>query len=54
MSNRLTLQAKCPVVVVGDGELPTTGPIVVGVDDSPYGTKALQYAMGEAAVRQRR
>ncbi len=52
VSNRLAVQTKCPLVVVGDGELPTAGPIVVGVDDSPFGTKALQYAMAEAAVRQ--
>jgi len=51
VSNRLTVEAKCPLVVVGDGELPTTGPIVVGVDDSPFGTNALRYAMAEAAVR---
>jgi nucleotide-binding universal stress UspA family protein len=51
VSNRLTVQAKCPVVVVGEGELPTTGPIVVGLDDSPFGTNALRYAIAEAAVR---
>jgi nucleotide-binding universal stress UspA family protein len=51
VSNRLTVQAKCPLVVVGDGELPTAGPIVVGVDDSPFGTNALRYAIAEAAVR---
>jgi nucleotide-binding universal stress UspA family protein len=39
------------VIVVGDGELPTTGPIVVGVDDSPFGANALRYAIAEAAVR---
>ncbi len=51
VSNRLTIQAKCPLVVVGDGELPTTGPIVVGVDGSEFGTNALRYAIAEAAVR---
>jgi nucleotide-binding universal stress UspA family protein len=51
VSNRLTIQAKCPVVVVGEGELPATGPIVVGVDGSEFGTNALRYAIGEAAVR---
>jgi len=51
VSNRLTIQAKCPLVVVGEGELPTTGPIVVGVDGSEFGTNALRYAIGEAAVR---
>lgn len=51
VSNGLTIQAHCPVVVVGDGELPTTGPIVVGVDDSEFGTHALRYACAEADVR---
>lgn len=52
VSNRLTIQAKCPVVVVGgEGELVTTGPIVVGVDGSRFGTNALRYARAEAAVR---
>jgi nucleotide-binding universal stress UspA family protein len=51
VSNRLTIQAKCPVVVVGEGEHPTTGPIVVGVDGSDFGTHALGYAIAEAAVR---
>ncbi|QWF21006.1 universal stress protein [Nocardioides sp. LMS-CY] len=51
VSNRLTVEAKCPVVVVGDGELPTRGPIVVGVDGSEFGTSALRYALGEAALR---
>jgi nucleotide-binding universal stress UspA family protein len=51
VSNRLTVQARCPVVVVGDGELPTSGPIVVGVDDSPFGVNALRYAIAEASLR---
>ena len=51
VSNRLTIQAKCPVVVVGEGEIPTAGPIVVGVDGSDFGTNALRYATAEAAVR---
>ena len=51
VSNRLTVQAKCALVVVGDGELPTAGPIVVGVDGSEFGTNALRYAVAEAAVR---
>jgi nucleotide-binding universal stress UspA family protein len=52
VSNRLTIEAKCPVVVVGEEELPTTGPIVVGVDGSEFGTHALRYAIAEAAVRE--
>lgn len=52
VSNRLSVHSKCPLVVVGDGEPPTTGPIVVGVDDSPFGANALRYAIAEAGVRQ--
>jgi nucleotide-binding universal stress UspA family protein len=52
VSNRLATQATCPLVVVGEGELPTTGPIVVGVDGSEFGAAALRYALAEAAVRQ--
>lgn len=51
VSNRLTVQAKCPVVVVGEAELPASGPVVVGLDDSPYGANALRYAIAEAALR---
>jgi nucleotide-binding universal stress UspA family protein len=40
VSNRLTVHARCPVVVVGDGDLPTAGPVVVGVDGSEFGTQA--------------
>lgn len=51
VSNRLTIEAACPVIVVGTGELPTTGPIVVGVDGSEFGAAALRYAVAEAAIR---
>jgi nucleotide-binding universal stress UspA family protein len=51
VSNRLTIQAKCPVVVIGDSPFPTTGPIVVGVDGSEFGTQALRYAVAEANLR---
>ncbi|MBW6438233.1 universal stress protein [Actinoplanes hulinensis] len=51
VSNRLTIEARCPLVVVGEGEHPSTGPIVVGVDESEFGTNALRYAITEAAVR---
>jgi nucleotide-binding universal stress UspA family protein len=50
VSNRLTTHAKCPVVVIGELELPTSGPIVVGVDGSEFGTNALHYALAEAVV----
>jgi nucleotide-binding universal stress UspA family protein len=52
VSNRLAIQAKCPLVIVGENEFPTTGPIVVGVDASEFGTNALRYAIAEAGVRQ--
>jgi nucleotide-binding universal stress UspA family protein len=51
VSNQLTVQAGCPVVVVGEGELRTTGPVVVGVDGSEFGTQAFRYAVAEAALR---
>jgi nucleotide-binding universal stress UspA family protein len=52
VSNQLTVRARCPVVVVGEGELPISGPIVVGVDGSEFGTNALRFAIAEAALRQ--
>jgi nucleotide-binding universal stress UspA family protein len=51
VGNTLTTQAKCPLVVVREGELPTSGPVVVGVDGSEFGTNALRYAIAEAALR---
>lgn len=51
VSNRLTIQAECPVVVVGEDEVPTTGPIVVGLDGSEFGPYALRFAITEAALR---
>jgi nucleotide-binding universal stress UspA family protein len=51
VSNKLAIQARCPVVVVGEEELPTSGPVVVGVDGSEFGANALQFALAEAALR---
>lgn len=51
VSNRLTVSASCPLVVVGGDELPTTGPVVVGIDGSEFGANALRYAISEAALR---
>jgi nucleotide-binding universal stress UspA family protein len=51
VSNKLAIQARCPVVVVGEEELPTSGPVVVGVDGSDFGVNALRYALAEAALR---
>lgn len=51
VSNRLTVEARCPLVVIGEDELPGDGPVVVGVDDSEFGTAALRFALSEAAAR---
>lgn len=51
VSNQMATDATCPVVVVGEGEVPTTGPIVVGVDESQFGISALRFAIDEAALR---
>lgn len=51
VSNQLTVEATCPVIVVGDTAPPTSGPVVVGVDGSPYSAAALHYAVEEAALR---
>lgn len=51
VSNQVATDATCPVVVVGEGEVPMTGPIVVGVDESQFGISALRYAIAEAALR---
>lgn len=53
VSTQLTTVARCPVFVLGEqDELPTTGPVVVGVDDSHFSIAALQFAIREAAARQ--
>jgi nucleotide-binding universal stress UspA family protein len=45
-------EAKCPVFVIGEGdERPSTGPVVVGVDDSDFGIAALAFAIAEAGRR---
>jgi len=51
VSNRLTLEAPCPLIVVGEGDVPITGPVVVGVDGSDFGAAALRWAVAEAVLR---
>lgn len=57
VSNQLTANAACPVVVVGpqDGDagtaVRTEGPVVVGVDGSEFGPRALRFALDEARLR---
>jgi len=51
----LAAHAHCPVAVVRaatpDGPLPTTGPVVVGIDGSDNSLAATEVAFGEAAGR---
>lgn len=51
VSNRITVESQCPVVVVGHDGVPSDGPIVVGVDGSEFGAEALRFAIAEAALR---
>lgn len=53
VSNQVTVQAGCPVVVVGDHDLvPASGPVVVGVDGSEFSIAALHFALREAQLRE--
>jgi nucleotide-binding universal stress UspA family protein len=52
VSIRLASHARCPVFVIEDtDELPTDGPIVVGVDDSDSSVAAVRFALRAAALR---
>lgn len=52
VSDRLSVEAPCPLVVVGpEGAGSDQGPVVVGVDGSEFGEAALAFAMAEARVR---
>lgn len=52
VSSRLATEASCPVFVISEDESrPTSGPILVGVDDSEFGTAALAFALAQAARR---
>lgn len=53
VGTRLATTAHCPVFVVPDNDgLPTTGPVVIGVDDSECGFAAMRLARAEAVKRQ--
>jgi len=45
---RLAAHARCPVVVVPATWRPRTGPVVVGLDNDPAGTEAIDWAADEA------
>lgn len=47
-------QAPCDVVIVRETPMPPRGEVVVGVDGSPVGTAALDFAFAEAALRRAR
>ena len=49
VSVAVSAHAHCPVVVVR-GEAPASGPVVVGVDDSPSAPAVLAYAFEQAAA----
>lgn len=52
VSRRLAVDSQCPLFVVGDGdELPDSGPILVGVDDSDFSVAACRFALEEARLR---
>jgi nucleotide-binding universal stress UspA family protein len=50
VSTSVATHSACPVVVIR-GAAPTTGPVVVGVDNSPGSRAALQFAFEAAALR---
>ncbi|HEY9294727.1 MAG TPA: universal stress protein [Microlunatus sp.] len=52
VSTRLASDARCPLFVINeDHELPSDGPIVIGVDDSDFSIAALRFALAEAERR---
>lgn len=53
VSSQVATHAHCPVLVIRPPDLPvpTTGPVVVGVDGSPGSQLALAFAADEAALR---
>ncbi|GHE74634.1 universal stress protein [Streptomyces spiralis] len=46
----LAAHGECPVMVVRE-ETDHTGPVVLGVDGSPHGEEAIEFAFAEAALR---
>jgi nucleotide-binding universal stress UspA family protein len=51
VSRRVATHARCPVVVVRDGDGTADGPVVAGVDDSPAADTVLRAAFEAAADR---
>ena len=52
VSTRLASDAKCPLFVINeDYDVPTEGPVVIGVDDSDFSIAALRFALLEAERR---
>ncbi|QUH02148.1 universal stress protein [Saccharopolyspora erythraea] len=50
VSTKVATHAHCPTVVVRDHPA-DSGPVVVGLDNSPHSRAALRFAFGEAAAR---